>query len=327
LVDRFGTFRAWTIAGLIGIAALVACTPSWSEYAFPLLFCVAIFGGMQDVGLDGWIVAAVPPEHQGRAAGVRTAAYRGAMALCGGGAVWVGARYGWNLGWYVVAAAVGISALAVLQLPAPPRPAVHPAGDFARTLARWLREPGVALTVLFGVIYKLGDAAMAPMVKPFWLDSGLSAETVGLLSTLAGSLLTAFGAVIGGEFTSRVGFLRAVVVLGGLQLVSNLVYAGVALSPTPTGVVCAGMFESLTAGLGTAPLMGLLMRACGREQTATRWATISALTGLSRIVSGVVSGFGTEHFGYAAWFAITAAIAAPALALAPSISRRLDHAG
>lgn len=326
IIDRFGNFRVWTVAALACIAVLVALAPQLGDRVIPLLLCVAVLGGIQDVALDGWIVAAVPTEQQGRAASMRTAAYRGAMALGGGGAVWVGARFGWEYAWYVVAVLAVIGCIGVLRLPSPPPRERAPPAQFLSTFARWIAEPGVLGAVAFGIIYKLGDAAMAPMVRPFWLDHGLSAEDVGLLSTIAGSLLTALGAVVGGEVTNRIGLARGALLLGSGQLLSNLVYAAVALAPTRETVIGAGIFESLTAGLGTAPLMVLLMRAAGKEQTATRWAVLSSLIGFSRTVSGTVSGFGTEYFGYAAWFALTALLALPALAMAPFVVRRLPQA-
>lgn len=325
-IDRVGNFRAWTMIALAGIVVLVGVAPYVDEQIIALLFAVALLGGVQDVALDGWIVAAVPADQLGRAAAMRTAAFRGAMAVGGGGAVWVGARYGWEYAWSTVAFLGGIAVLAVSRLPAPPPRDPAPPAQFLSVFARWVSEPGVLGVVVFGIIYKLGDAAMAPMVKPFWLDHGLTAEQVGLLATLAGSALTALGAVVGGEFTNRVGLTTAALVLGSCQLASNLVYGAVALAPSTQLVIAAGMFESITAGLGTAPLMVLLMRACGKAQTATRWAVISSLIGLSRTVSGAVSGVGTEHFGYASWFFLTALLALPALVLAPFVIRKLPDA-
>ena len=326
IVDRFGNFRSWTVLAVLAIAILVALVPYAGEQVIPLLLTIALLGGVQDVALDGWIVAVVPADQQGRAASMRTAAFRAAMALGGGGAVWVGARYGWEFGWSVVAAFGLLGCAAVTRLPTPPRRVPAPPAAFVATFARWIAEPGVLGAIAFGIIYKLGDAAMAPMVRPFWIDHGLSAEEVGLLSTLAGSLLTASGAVVGGEVTNRIGLGRAALILGSGQLTSNLVYAVVALAPSRGLVIGAGMFESFTAGLGTAPLMVLLMRAAGKEQTATRWAVLSALIGFSRTVSGTVSGFGTVYFGYASWFGLTALLALPALAMAPFVVRRLPEA-
>jgi predicted MFS family arabinose efflux permease len=101
---------------------------------------------------------------------------------------------------------------------------------------------------------------------------------------------------------------------------SNLVYAATAVAPARTWILGAGAFESLSQGLGTAPLFAVLMRACGRDQPTVRYAILTAAAALSRVLAGAVSGLATAEWGYVGWFAFTAALALPALALAPLVS-------
>jgi PAT family beta-lactamase induction signal transducer AmpG len=85
--------------------------------------------------------------------------------------------------------------------------------------------------------------------------------------------------------------------------------------------------ESFTAGLGTAALLAVAMRAGEGEQQATRFAILTGLVGLARTLAGAVSGVGVERMGYAPWFALTVALALPALALAPRVAARLPEPG
>lgn len=323
LVDRYLGFRTWIVGATLGIASVCLAGPALGDALVPALLGVAVLGGLQDVALDGWIVGVVPVGQEGRATGVRVAAYRGAMALGGGGAVFAGGRWGWELGWYVVAALVAVGLVATLLLDRPPRAQASSVGDWFRDFGGWLSRPGNMMVVVLALVFKLGDAAMAPMTKTFWLDSGLSAEQVGLLNTVAGSVATALGALVGGEVTSRIGLGRAALWLGGLALLSNLVYAGVALSPSTAAVVTAGVVESFTSGLGTAPLVAILMRACGRQQTATRFALLTSVAGLTRTLAGTVSGVGAAALGYPSYFALTAVLAIPGLLMVSTVTRRL----
>jgi PAT family beta-lactamase induction signal transducer AmpG len=319
-VERFGTLRGWAMLCLAGVGVVVAGGGAWGPWLLPAFTVAAVLSATQDVAVDGWVVGIVPPAHQGRASGLRVAGYRAAMALSGGGAVWLAGRVSWTAAWAAVAAlCFGLVAVMPALPAAPPAPARR-GSDWWRELARWLTEPGALAALAFAVLYKLGDAAMAPMVKPFWLDSGLSLEDVGLYSVLLGSLLTAGGALVGGEIVSRVGQRRGVLLLGGLQLLSNLVYAATAVAPARTWILGAGAFESLSQGLGTAPLFAVLMRACGRDQPTVRYAILTAAAALSRVLAGAVSGLATAEWGYVGWFAFTAALALPALALAPLVS-------
>jgi PAT family beta-lactamase induction signal transducer AmpG len=321
LVERVGTLRTWAMLTLTGVAVVCAVGGDWGDWLIPAFTLAAVLSATQDVAVDGWVVGMVPAEHQGRASGLRVAGYRAAMALSGGGAVWLAGRSSWGLAWGAVAAFAGVLVVAMAGLPEPARPPRAGGAAWWGTLWAWFAERGALTAILFAILYKLGDAAMAPMVKPFWLDSGLSLEDVGLYSVLVGSLLTAGGALAGGEIVSRVGLRRGVLLLGGLQLVSNLAYAWAAIEPVRAGVLAAGVFESLSQGLGTAPLFAVLMRACGDQQPTVRYAILTAAAAMSRLLAGVVSGVATEAWGYTGWFALTALLAIPALLLTPLVAR------
>lgn len=321
LVERLGHLRAQAVVMLLGIAGICALGPQLGAALIPAFFVVAVLSATQDVAIDGWVVALVPLEHQGRAAGLRVAGYRIAMALTGGGALWLSASWGWSGAWWAISAlCVGVAGL-VARLPRPPVAAPTSTPAYFVELGRWLRERGALAALAFALCYKLGDAAMAPMVKLFWLDAGLSVEDVGLYSVLLGSIVTGFGALAGGEVVSRIGQVRSIFLLGGLQLASNLVYGAVALAPTRLAILGAGGFESLTQGLGTAPLFAVLMRACGREQPAVRFAILTATAALGRTIAGGISGFAASEIGYSGWFFVTTIFALPALALAPLLDR------
>ena len=193
-----------------------------------------------------------------------------------------------------------------------------PAADWWRAFVAWLARPGAAAVLAFVLLYKLGDASMGPMVKPFWIDRGLSVEEIGFVSTTLGVAASVAGALAGGVFTSRVGIFRALWMLGLLQAVSNLGYAAVAAAHGGRiAIYAASLLESFAGGLGTAAFLAFLMHVCEREQAATQYALLSALFGFTRSLAGAVSGLGASRLGYAPYFAVTFALALPAYALLP----------
>jgi PAT family beta-lactamase induction signal transducer AmpG len=68
------------------------------------------------------------------------------------------------------------------------------------------------------------------------------------------------------------------------------------------------------------------MLICDRENAATEYAMLSAVFGLSRTLAGVVSGFAAEELGFMLYFAATAVMAVPGLALIPAARSRLQDA-
>ncbi len=328
-VDRVSTWHRWMLVGMTvaagSIAALTGLADSSSPGLVPLLVLGAMGSATADIAVDAYIVARVPPSEQGRVTGVRIAAYRGAMALAGGGATWIGSAWGWTVAFWTVAGMQAAILVACQTLQRVPQVAAVSTPAWGRVLAEWLRRPGTWALFVLVLLFKLGDSAMAPMTRPFLLSAGLDAGQVGMISTTGGSVLTALGALIGGALVSRFGLASMLVALGLTQAFSNLGYALAAEVGGIGSAVAASVVESFTAGLGTSALMALTMRACrgsGESDTgglATRWAILSGMIGLTRTLSGAISGVGVESWGYASWFVFTFVLALPALALVPRV--------
>ncbi len=324
LVDRVGTARRWIGLSLM----LVACTTIMLPWVplgtalWTMLGIMTIASATADVAIDGYTATVVPAKLHGRVNGIRVAAYRGSMLIAGGGAIALAG----TLPWWMVFVGVGLLA-AALAIPCFRVPVIEkepqPAERWFKDLWGWLSEPGSLALFAFVLLFKAGDAAMAPMIKPFWLrEAGLSLEELGLVSVTFGAGLTVAGAVLGGELATRWGLFRALWVLGALQAISNLGYMGAAMMPTRWAIYGASMVESFCSGLGVAAFLAFLMRICEAKQAATRFSILVALGMLARNIISAPSGFMVEAWGYATYFGFTFLLALPAFALLPAIRKR-----
>jgi len=198
-----------------------------------------------------------------------------------------------------------------------------------------LARPYMLPIILFVLTFKLGDAAMGFMVKPFWVDAGFSATQIGLVSVNVGLILSIAGGLAGGWFTDRVGIFKALWILGLFQAVSNLGYvaaaslipqAGAGAALTSEHLVLmysASALESFTGGLGTAAFLAFLMAIVDKKHSATEYALLSSLFALTRHLAGYASGFGAHYMGYAPYFLLTFFLSFPAYLLLPWVSRML----
>jgi PAT family beta-lactamase induction signal transducer AmpG len=174
--------------------------------------------------------------------------------------------------------------------------------------------------MVFILLFKLGDMSLGPMVRPFWVDRNFTPLQIGLVPGGLGVIFTIIGALLGGSLTRRWGIFHALWILGLAQAGSNLTYATAAALPPSTALMyTASAVESFCGGLGTAPYLAFLMSICDKKYAATQYALLSALFGLTRALSGAVSGFAAERFGYATYFTATFFLAFPAYALLPWI--------
>lgn len=330
LVDRLGTRRAWAVVAQAGIAA----TLLWVSFlppdhvpptAWVALALLAVLSATQDLAVDAYAVEALPAGWLGPANGLRQTAYRVALVLAGGTLVALGPGLGWALAWRVAAGVFAALALLTLALPgvAQRRPTGTPLVEPLRAL---LARDGAVGFLLFVLLFKVGDRAMAPSTKPFLLDIGFSTSVLGNVVTPVTIVATLAGALLGGFLARAWGPFRALWVLGLAQAVSNLGYAAAAATGNPALAWGALALEPFCGGLGTAPFVTVLMVSCQRGHVATQFAFLTALMGLVGGVIGVQWGRLQEAVGYAPWFALTFVVALPAFLLLPWVRRWLADA-
>ena len=328
LVDRFGARQQWISACLLALAVATmaiipqdAGHPSWVLWGVLLAFTAA--SATQDIAIDAYAVDVSTPEETGAINGVRVSAARIALLVGGGGVMMLAGVTGWTPLWIALAATflvLSVIAYASPRVPLDQKERRNPIGPVLRWLLRWEMLP----VLLFVPLFKLGDSLLGRMVKPFWVDRGYSLKEIGLISVTLGVVLTIIGALAGGWFVKKYGIFRGLLWLGIAQAVPHLGYAAVAQFSLPReSIYAASMLESFTQGLGTAAFLSFLMNLCDREHAATQYALLSALFALTRDVVGAFSGIGVERLGYPTYFAFTAVIAIPTLALLPLVRKRI----
>jgi MFS transporter, PAT family, beta-lactamase induction signal transducer AmpG len=326
LVDRHGTRRQWIAGCLAGLAALAFALSTMQSAQLTtgfwiVLVLIVLLSATQDVAIDAYTIQSTTTRELGVANSVRITLYRVAMLTAGGLLVWLAGRVGWSRSFSVGAALLAGLAAAAFLLPVVGRTA-----DRAHRLSEPLREllsrRGIATVIVFALIFKLDIAALEPMMRPFWVDRGLSLESIGAVVASGRLVATIAGAAAGGVFTTRFGIFTGLWVLGLIQAFSALVYwATATYASSNSAVVMAAYFESFAAGLGTSAYLAFLMSICERRYAATQFAVLSALLAVTRWIAGEFSGGLAERLGYGTYFLVTFFLGLPAFLLIP----RLRH--
>jgi len=324
LVDRHGTRRQWIAGCLTGLAALTFLlgalgVETLGTELWIILFAVVFLSATQDVAIDAYTIQSTTTRELGVANSVRITLYRIGMLMAGGLLVWLAGGTGWSHSFSTGAGILAVLALCALFLPMVDRTAARPASLW-EPLRDLFRRPGIGTVIVFALIFKLDIAALEPMMRPFWVDAGLTLAEIGAIVTSGRLIATIAGAALGGIFTTRYGIFTGLWVLGLIQALSGLLYWGTAVGDPHTGlVVAAAYFESFAAGLGTSAYLAFLMSVCEKRYAATQFAVLSALLALTRWVAGDVSGELAEGLGYANYFLLTFFLGLPAFALIPRL--------
>jgi PAT family beta-lactamase induction signal transducer AmpG len=299
---------------------------------------LAVLSATQDIAIDAYTIELLDESEMGPANGLRVTTYRIALISAGGLLVALAGWMGWKGAFTVAAGVLAICAVASNRAPSPVAERRSQglqdqgSADLARRLwaplNQLIRRPGFLAVMLFILLFKLGDMSLGPMIRPLWVDRDFTPLQIGIVPGGLGVIFTIAGALLGGSLTRRWGIFHALWILGLAQAGSNLTYATAAVMPaSATSMYTASAVESFCGGLGTAPYLAFLMSVCEKRYAATQYALLSALFGLTRALSGAVSGFAAERFGYATYFIVTFFLAFPAYAFLPWIREWTRHDG
>ena len=145
--------------------------------------------------------------------------YRVALICAGGVFVAIAGIVGWRAAFAAASGLFALSAVLSSRAPETLRPqSVHVEQErWPATLERavvgplrgfWQR-PGVVYVMLFVLTFKLGDMALGPMVRPFWVDRHFTPLQIGAVPGTIGVVSTIAGALLGGRLTKSWGLFRA----------------------------------------------------------------------------------------------------------------------
>ena len=210
------------------------------------------------------------------------------------------------------------------------RPLVRPLLRFfdaaVGPLIMFFRDHGkAALLILLAIsLYRLPDFVMGPMANPFYVDIGISKETVGVVRGTVGWVATTVGIVVAGVSVLRLGFVTTLLVGAVVGPASNLAFAWLAWHGADTQAFSIAMaIDNFSQGFAGVALIGYMSSLTSLGYTATQYALLSsfyAMPGkfLKGLSGAAVDGLAKTHAlvdAYALFFVGTALIGIPAVLL------------
>ncbi|MFC1850260.1 MFS transporter [candidate division CSSED10-310 bacterium] len=331
LMDRYtpsllGRRRGWILITQIMLGGAIAFLALTSPGSMPvavavLALLVSFFSASQDIVVDAYRTDVLRPHELGAGAATAVLGYRLAMLTSGALAMILSDHLSWHAVYSIMAALMLFNVLFTILAPEPTDQVVPPKSIQEAVwgpLSAYFSRSGAVAMLLFIVLFKLGDVIAAAMTTPFLLDLGFNRTEVGAVYKAFGLASTIFGALAGGAIMARIGLNRSLWIFAILQAVSNLTFTFLALVgksyPIMVGAVA---IENICGGMGTAGFVAFLMSLCDKRFTATQYALLTSLMGLTRVLAGVPTGFMVQAFGWSLFYTISVIGALPAILLLP----------
>jgi PAT family beta-lactamase induction signal transducer AmpG len=253
------------------------------------------------------------------------------LIVTGSFAFLIAAATSWQTTHLILAALMIVIATLTTRVPEPPRirppetlreAVITPFAEFVSHLgarrALW--------TLLFVVLFRLGDAMVNNMATPFLVKTGFTLNDIGVIQGGVGFGATIVGALAAGGIANRVGIYRALWICGTLQAFSNLSYVVLAWAGHNYAIMIGTIVvENLCYGLGATALVGFLTTLCNPRFSATQYALLSSVVAAGRDLLASPAGKLAEVLGWSGFFLLTFIAALPALALLPLFTKKAGH--
>ncbi|HBZ48463.1 MAG TPA: MFS transporter [Stenotrophomonas sp.] len=356
LLGRLGRRRGWMLlsqavvaAALIGMAVvhpkggqILILGIAWEHMlVFGIMATVVAFASAtQDIVIDAWrIESADNSEQLGLLTSTAALGYRTALLVTDALILLIAARVGWQMSYEIMAGLMALGVVAVVMAREPVRaqiavqtqaaPLWTPRGLFDALVGPFIafvreHRSGAILILLAISVYRMADFIMGPMANPFYVDLGLTEETVGAVRSSVGLIATFVGIAAAGLVSVRWGVLATLLVGAVLGPASNLAFAWLAyVGPDPTSFAIAMAIDNLSGGFAGTALIAYMSSLTSIGYTATQYALLSSFYAMPGKALKGLSGWAVQSLaqgrtlleGYALFFVGTALIAIPVVIL------------
>ncbi len=328
-LDRFvppflGRRRGWLIACQIALmVAIVGLGYSDPVNNTGLMIVaavlVAFFSASQDIVIDAYRREDLPDEELGLGSSMYVYGYRLGMLLASGGGLILADHISFSQVYLIMSLCMLPGIITTLLTPEPEMVAGAPqtmkeavVGPFVD----YFNRNGAIWILLFILLYKIGDTMASGITIPFYMQTGFSMTEIGTVVKFFGTAATLVGVFLGGVILLKLGINRGLWIFGILQAFSTAGFAILARIgyniAMLSGVIA---FENLSSGMGTAAFVAFMASITNKKFTATQYALLTSIMGLSRLMASSVTGFMAKNMGWQSFFIFCTLIAVPGMLL------------
>ncbi|MDR2824312.1 MAG: MFS transporter [Prevotellaceae bacterium] len=354
-VDILKTKRWWILTMQLVLGIGFACvafllpTSFYFQATLAMFWFMAFCSATHDIAADGFYMLGLNEEKQAFFVGIRSVFYKIAT-IFGEGTLVIIAGYwtnktgniplAWSIVFFIISAillAVFLYHLFFLPKPTADKPnnlktAKEIFNDFIFTFVSFFKKKGIAIALIFMLLYRLGEALLVKM-SPIFLKAaheagglGLSLEQVGIVRNTVGVIALTVGGILGGIAVSGKGLKFWIWIMAFCITLPHLAYLYLSYFQPDNFILIniAVAFEQFGYGFGfTAYMMYLIYFSAGEHKTA-HYAICTGFMALGMMLPGMIAGKLQEILGYNHFFVFVMICAIPTLAVIPFLKIEKD---
>ncbi len=315
LIDRyysrnFGRRRSWIVPTQILIVVTVFLS-SWISPQNNLwlllvsVFVMNLFAATQDIAVDGLAVDILKAKDLGMGNTAQVVGYKFGMLFGGGILVWLSDKLGWPWLFWLMAIIAVVPLLLITFYRENEEKNDSMFVEKTITLVEIFEKvkqsvflPGSIYVLLLIGTYKMGEAMIDTMFKPFLIDSGFTAGQIGLWVGTYGMVASLLGSVLGGVLATKWRIYSALGLALLLRIFPLLMQCGlVFVTPASELVVAATLAEHFFGGILTTTMFAFMMSKVNKKIGATHYTILASIEVIGKAPASFASGIIAQSSG------------------------------
>ncbi len=333
IVDVTKTKRWWILLMqlIIGLAlfgvAMVIPMNNFFKYSLAFLWLLAFSSATHDISADGFYMLGLSEHKQAYFIGIRNTFYRVSVWFGTGVLVFIAGKLGemtgnnaWSWSITFLTAAILFILLFIWHTFIIPRPVedlkhtTHSLkqvfSGFGNTFITFFRKEYIGVSIIFILIFRLGEAQLVTIAPLFILDNvekgglGLSEIQFASVYSTAGIIALLVGGILGGIVIARQGLKKWMLPMVFAMNLPNLVYVFLSFTQIQNLwiITCSIIIEQFGYGFGFTAFMLYLIYISAGEFKTSHYALCTGLMALGMMLPKMVSGWIQEQIGYQLFF-------------------------
>ncbi|XP_067886061.1 major facilitator superfamily domain-containing protein 3 isoform X1 [Heterodontus francisci] len=321
-VDQYGTKQKWLLSSMFG---LFLCCLIMSRLHPKIDFLIMVFilllmnlfASVQDIAVDGIAVRLLSHEEVGYGNTIQVVGYKMGSLVAGAGLLTVMDQIGWDMLFIMISVVYVVAIICACFIPEPERtsetetrlPVLNP----REILGEVLRVPGTVWTLIYVIIYKLGEQGTVSMFPLFLLEHSFSAAELGFWNGIVAMGFSIFGSCLGGIFMAKYNAFSLIMILF-LMRIANLSFQTLLLllfqseSLVMKGAaVLSIILQHFLGGLITTLTFTIMMLCTQKAEEriqATHYTFLSSFEVLGKLTCSAIAGILVDSIGFPFSFCI-----------------------
>ena len=322
LIDRYslpklGHYRGWIIFFQLLLAIVTfGCAFIDIENNFDtlviLMFCAFLFSSSQDIATDALAVNLLEPNERGIGNAIQSGGNIFGAIIGGGGVLILLDRVGWKYSLIIMSLTMLLTLIPIILYPEAVKNKPKKSNLFKSYLQpfiTFLSRPKALPWLLVLVLYMVGEMMSGTMLRPLFVDRGLSLSEIGVMLGIVSYSARIVSALIAGVLITKLGRINSLILFGLAASIATLLYIipanGVSNLPILYAVtITANAFQ----GMAYTALLSAMMDKCELHTAATDYTFQVSVVYIGGVAASMLSGKVASSTGYAGMFIISAAV-------------------